>query len=263
MNSGLSERLKLPSTLIIIVLVLSVLPGILHYLGVDFGSEFTFEPNDLENQKNNLSGVLHGALSGSFIHFLLEWSSLAIATFVAVLGLVYFRFGNSGDSVVAIALFWAGCMDGFHALAATYLVQGAGDPTNFIPFTWAIGRLFTAAILVAGVLLVTSKLGKKALAGKNQLLTIAAIFGVLAIVVIEVCSNVEQLPQTMFPSSVITRPWDFVPLLLFIWCGVHLFQRFHREYDSPLSGALWLSAVPAILTQLHMTFGSVTMVKKP
>ncbi|MEM9457691.1 MAG: ATP-binding protein, partial [Myxococcota bacterium] len=68
-----------------------------------------------------------------------------------------------------------------------------------------------------------------------------------------------ELPQTMYPDAIISRPWDFIPLVLFIAISTLLLPRFHRRYPSPFATALWLSTVPDIVTEFHMAFGSETL----
>jgi PAS domain S-box-containing protein len=65
----------------------------------------------------------------------------------------------------------------------------------------------------------------------------------------------ETLPETQFPASIITRPWDLYPLFIFILSGIG-FYFYNKKFPSPFAYSLLLSTVPAIATQLHMTFGS-------
>ncbi|NJR76836.1 MAG: histidine kinase, partial [Scytonema sp. CRU_2_7] len=57
-------------------------------------------------------------------------------------------------------------------------------------------------------------------------------------------------------NSIVTRPWDVAPLLLFIFAGLVVFPRFYYKYPSLFSHALVISVIPQVATQLHMAFGS-------
>ncbi len=47
--------------------------------------------------------------------------------------------------------------------------------------------------------------------------------------VIHVCTTSEHLHTTMFPDSIVTRPYDIAPLVLFGIAGVFIYPRFHRR----------------------------------
>jgi len=74
--------------------------------------------------------------------------------------------------------------------------------------------------------------------------------------VIHVCTTSEHLHTTMFPDSIVTRPYDIAPLVLFGIAGVFIYPRFYRRTPSLFSHALIISVLPEIATQLHMAFGS-------
>jgi PAS domain S-box-containing protein len=155
-------------------------------------------------------------------------------------------------------------MDAFHTLAADRLISAVADNGDLIPFTWAICRLFNALILIAGVSLFLLRPERPAGDGQGGhgirfVLIISLIFGAIAYLVIQVCATSQQLPQTQFPDSYITRPYDVAPLLLYLLAGLVLFPRFHRRLGSVFSAALILSIVPQVVTQAHMAFGSSTL----
>jgi len=86
-------------------------------------------------------------------------------------------------------------------------------------------------------------------------------------------SEVET-DATIFPESIMRRPWDVVPLFLFIVAGTIVFPKLYYKYPSFFSGALLVSIIPQIVTQrsaggssggcdeqaqLHMVFGSTAL----
>ena len=81
-------------------------------------------------------------------------------------------------------------------------------------------------------------------------------FGLLSYTIVSICATSERLPQTLFPNSLITRPWDVLPLILFIISGTFLYPRFYKKYPSLFSHGLIISVIPNIATQIHMAFGS-------
>lgn len=118
--------------------------------------------------------------------------------------------------VVGMALFFAGCMDAFHTLAANRLIHGSTDATNLIPFTWALCRLFNVVITVVGISIVLKYRSKSQQTSVLYVGLATVLLGFLAYITIHFCSITNQLPQTMFPGNIISRPYDVVPLVLFV-----------------------------------------------
>ncbi|MEM9493210.1 MAG: MASE3 domain-containing protein, partial [Myxococcota bacterium] len=237
------------------------LPGLLMVAGFELGTHS--EPLDLAALSAPDAGVqpLYKAVRGGIIHALMEWSGVAAAAFTVILAMAHYRLrGEAVTMIIALALFWSGCMDAFHALAATQLLTSTADSQNFVPFTWAISRLFNVLIILLGVGLLMVRSSLPVLEGRRYAIPIIGlVFGLIAYVIIHACSTASHLPQTMYPDALITRPWDFIPLVLFVIAGLIVFPLFHRRFRSPFSMALWLSAIPEIATEMHMAFGSTAL----
>lgn len=255
------KEAKLPTQFIGAVLLISVLPFFLNLLGMDFGSSRYANLFNLATiAPNQLTDAMHHSLSGSFTHTILEWTAFCTAIFTAVLSFVYFQ--NKRDIVtpiIGVSLFFAGSMDAFHTLAADRLISGAADTQDLIPFTWAICRLFNALILIVGtgIFLITGSRKWRGNLGFVGIISLA--FGVIAYAMIHACATSARLPQTTFPNALITRPWDFIPLLLFIFAGLFVFPRFYQRYPSLFSHSLLISVIPSVAVQLHMAFGSTAL----
>jgi len=246
------------------VLLVSVLPIILNLVfDIDFGSHTTqlSQGAAAAIPPGEWSDAIYRHVSGSMIHTILEWSAFCTAIFTAILALVVFRIKHDMTvPIIAIALLWAGCMDAFHALAADRLINATADNTNLIPFTWAICRAFNALIVLVGVSVLLLRKNKRAKCrgGFWFIATISIAFAVLAYAVIHYCAVSLNLPQTMFPDAIMTRPWDGVALIIFVINAV-LLWRLHRHIGSAFTAALLLASLPNVATQLHMTFGSAVL----
>ncbi len=200
---------------------------------------------------------LHLTLSGSFTHTILEWSAFCIAIFTVMLAFVHFDINRDITTpIIGLVLFFAGMTDAFHTLAADRLVEAVADNRNLIPFTWAICRLFNALIMIVwiGVFLI---IGPKAQKGGVRLVSITGVsLGFIAYFIIHYCAISKILPQTMFPDSIISRPYDVAPLILFIFAGIFIYPRFYKQAPSLFSYAIILSMIPDVATQVYMAFGS-------
>jgi signal transduction histidine kinase len=244
------------------VLLVSLIPSTAHWFGVDFDATNRL-PNlsDLEENRDNpalLMDELHRDLRGSFVHTILQWTALTIAVVTAVFALVHRTVRRSiVTPVIGVSLFWAACFDAYHTLAADRLLHESAPDENLIPFTWAICRLFNALILLAaaGAILLLPR-RSAARSGPPFVVALSLGFGVLAYVLIRTCATSTGLPETLFPEQTVTRPWDVVPLVLYLVGSLTLFPLLYRRARDVFSFSLWLSCVPHMLAQVQMVLGS-------
>lgn len=242
---------QLPASVIVTVLALCILPSLLSLAGVDLSTQASAEAGA------NATDVKFHRLAGAFTHTLLEWSAVCTATFTV--GLAFARFAVKRDvvtPVIALALMAAGSMDAFHTLAADRLISAEADNTDLIPFTWAICRLFNSIICALGVSFFLFT--RQADWGRQRLRVVlgaGALFAVVAYAIIAVSASAVDLPQTQFPDSLITRPWDVGPLVVF-FLSSFLFVALYRKYPTVFTYSLVLSTVPDLATQAHMALGS-------
>lgn len=253
---------QLPKLLTIIIFAVCILPFTLNLLGFDFGSSsHPFNPEDLlALAQNEQIDHLYYSLSGSITHTILEWSAFSVAILTVVLSFAHFKIkGDPATPVIGIALLCAGAMDAFHTLAADRLIEAVADNRNLIPFTWAISRLFNALILIIGVSVFLVAPIKKQFRSFHLVLLTSLIFGFIAYQIIHYCATSKILPNTMFPDSIVTRPYDVVPLVLYLFAGIFVFRPFYKRQRDIFTHALYISIFPQVATQLHVAFGSTAL----
>jgi len=248
-------------TVLWVVLAISVAPFLLNLLGLDLQSPKEPFPYDQvqEMSPDALANAHFHTLHGAFTHTILEWSALCAAVFTVILAFTHFNIKrDAATPIVGVALFMAGCMDGFHTLAADRLITATTPNADLIPFTWAICRAFYLFIMILGISLFFSQRKKKSADIRFVIFT-SVVLGIVAWKIIHFCATQATLPQTMFPDAIITRPWDMVALVLFIIVGAVVYPPFHKQQQSYFSAAVWISVIPNIATQMHMAFGSTAL----
>ncbi|MFQ5449431.1 MAG: response regulator [Nitrospinaceae bacterium] len=254
------EKIKIPAGLVWGIAGICVLPFCLNLLGYDFGNPKI--PLDVSpgSFPSPLGDRLHQNLSRSFTHTILEWSAFCAALFIVILSFIHFYIKRDVTTpIIGVALFCAGTMDAFHTLAADRLIAAVADNRELIPFTWAICRLFNAIILIAGVGFLLAGNPRNENTRWGFVLSTSVILGFIAYAVIHYCATSKNLPHTMFPGSPVTRPWDVVPLILFVFAGLIVFPRFYGKFPSLFSHTLIIGVLPNVATQLHMAFGSTEL----
>ncbi len=250
---------QLPKKVVWTVIIICVLPYLLYLLGVDFSSQSTALDPHSTGQLSKVQFVdgmfIH--LTGAFHHALLEWTAFATALFTVVLAFSHYSITKDVTTpIIGMALFFAGCMDAFHTLAAARLIEAAAANQDLIPFTWAICRIFNAAIMIAGVSLFMGKSSEFKKYGPKFIVGISLIFAVIAYAIISYCANSGNLPQTQYPDALITRPYDVIPLIMFAFAGLYLYPKFYHKVPNLFTHALIISAIPEVVVEIHMAFGS-------
>lgn len=245
--------------------LLCLAPSLLNLIGLDFSYRYT----PLSSISHLSQDSLFTALSGTLHHAILEWTSVILSLLIFALSLTHYRlYKDISIPVMGMAILCAGCLDAFHTLAATRVIQANTINLDFIPFTWALSRTFNAGIMVIGTLICLFlykkathvAFGDKTQSRKEQkfLIITGAVFAALVFVLISITANSSALPQTMFALAFITRPYDILSLGLFIFAG-SLFFNLYKQKPSWAKFGILVSIIPAIATQLHMALGSVTL----
>lgn len=256
------KKTKLPRAFTGAVLFICGLPFLLNLVGIDFGSDG--KPFDIVEaasmSQTQLIDAMFFQLRGAFTHALLEWSAFAIALIACILAFTHYRItGNITTPIIGLALLSSGFMDVFHTLAAARLIESVADSSNLIPFTWAISRTFNALIMMIGVGLFLFSKTEQLKANTALILLVSALFIVISYWMIHISITTPLLPQTQYPDSVVTRPWDVGPLILYLIAGLFLYPRFYNRHPSLFSHALIISTIPGVVVQLHMAFGSTAL----
>ena len=255
---NIDKEYRLPRLVVIAVFAICIAPFLLQWLGFDFGN--TGHLHTAASSSPTLDDMFY-RLSGGFTHALLEWTAFCAAIFVVLLAFSHYSINHDVTTpVIGIALFCSGAMDAFHTLAATRLISAVADNTDLIPFTWALSRVFNALIMIIGVgMFLTKNNQQDAKKGIKFILLISLAFAVVGYVLIYLSATSTHLPQTQFPDSFIHRPYDVVPLILFLIAGFVVYPLFVKRHPSIFATALLLSVIPDIVVELHMVLGSTML----
>lgn len=212
----------------------------------------------------SLERLLYQHLSDAFLHTLLEWSAVCIAMLTLVLSCIHYRLTHNVFTVLmGLILFFSGCLDAFHILATDHLLPVVYSVPSFIPLTWALSRLFHALMLIIVVAILlwwparTHLYTSRYMIG-GSICFIGSIYGLLMCLVIftDLLPFLEQIP---FLPGWVARPYDLLPLLLYLIAGVWLYPWFYQRHPSFFSYALMLSMLPDIAIQMLMAFGSTQL----
>ncbi|MFO0428650.1 MAG: PP2C family protein-serine/threonine phosphatase [Planctomyces sp.] len=258
-----NQPARLPLPFLWIVIAVCLLPTALNLCGFDFSTR---------GQELGRATVLNSIadtpdllethpIKGPLVHTVLEWSAFCVAVVTVVFSFIQFSVRrDSTTPIIGMAMFASGLFDALNVLAANGLILRVSDYREFIPFTWAISRSFNICIMIAGASLFLrrkpdQKFGSARRSGR-YLLLIGLFLSVLAFVIVQTAAYVPKLPHSLFPNSNVPRPWDAMPLILYLFAGGIFFPRYYRMHPGLFSHALIVGVLPQIATQLHAAFGS-------
>lgn len=250
-----------PILVTVITIVLCLLP-LLYYVSLDWSfasPQSTFDIVQLSQwqlSQAHLVDEMFYALAGGIQHALLEWSAVVLAFLCVVVSIGHYSMSKDVTApIIGLALLLSGCMDLFHTLAATRLIDAVAENSNLIPFTWAISRSFSAFVLLLGVafLLVTKK--QRINVKMPQVIIVGMGLFFIVYILASWMALSENLPQTQFPDSLITRPYDVLPLVIFVIC-LPFYWVWLKKSPSFLSAMMFIALFPDVFSETYMAFGS-------
>lgn len=251
-----SSASRFPDWLVWTVWGCCSLPFLLGLCGVDLGFDQLAVPKD--GQPVEIVDLVEGRPAA--MHVLLEWSAFCIAAVTVVFAVVHYSIRRELTMpVIGAALCFAGLLDAFRALAILGVTATVRDPERFIPFTWALSRVYHGGILVGGILpfVLNRDAAEHSARRVNRVYTTIgiAVFVAVTYGLVAVCANTSP-PIGFYRDSVVSRPWDVFPLLVYVSAMGFVLPRFHSSFPSLFAHGLIVSMVPNILSELHATFGS-------
>ncbi len=199
-------------------------------------------------------------LQGSLLHTALQSIAATVALITASAAFAHSRLlRHQTTAIVGSALMLAGLIDVFHLAILDHFLSRVEDLRQFGPFTWALSRIFHAAIVALGTGAFT--VGPSMLPGpiqRNGWYSLGALLliGLGTFSIIEFCAHQPDLPDALRPTAMIPRPFDAIALMLYLLAGGVLLPRFYRRHPSLFSYGLLLSLVPHMLGECFAAFGS-------
>lgn len=280
----------LPKRVVISIIALCLLPTLLNMFNIRFGTphqnievyQRNSDPPELQVQGDVPTGegstviidkrgvhltreeaetLFCRLVAGEFVNSFLEWTAFCIALCTVTFAFTHYMIKRDVTTpIIGTALFFSGMLDAFRSLAAARLLGDVTDMREFIPFTWALSRLFNVLILAlgTGILVWTGKRNQEwqRRSGINFILVVGLLMGILAYVMVWLCTLIPSLPNTIRENYLIRRPLDAIALILYLFAGGIIFPRFQKIYPSLFAHSLIISIIPNAAAQMHAAFGS-------
>lgn len=242
------------------VALLGALPGLLHLFG------FTIETG-AQGYKQELVRVLagevldgwdHALLQGATAYTLLEWTVVLLALGTAILAFAHFHVRRDAVSmVVSVAAFWVGVLTAFQLLAFHGFSFHVLNLAAFVQFNWTISQSFMAVLLLTTAVFVLWQGNRQDYFRDHHMVILGVVISTIAYVLIVWTARAPVLPRMSVPDQLVTRPYDLIPLTLFVVALVVALPLLHRKCKSSFSLALWVSSLPLAMSQFYMAIPSI------
>ena len=240
-----------PRGLFLTIIVVCVAPALCMAVGVDFGLSLP------GNGAGGGSGLGPSGLESSYLHTMLEWTAVCAALFTGMCALTHYAVRRDRiTGVLTLALLSAGLLDAVHVLAADNLLSPAAAGAEFASFTWFVSRVFCAVALLAGPLVLLLRRERAGQTTQAVGVTIGLLLGAAAVIGMGFASTTPFLDVQGAPDAIVARPYDLVPLALFMVAGTIVLPAFHRAFPTVFSKALLISIIPQVAAQAYMALGS-------
>jgi PAS domain S-box-containing protein len=237
------------------VIALVLLPAVLMALGLDLG---VGDP-DLDPLRR-----AHQVLIGGFLHTLMEWTAVGFGV-IGGLALLAHHYVQRDwvTPLIGFTLIGSGFLDAVHVAAANRVIVSVEGVGNFAHLTWWISRTFCAASLLAGGMFllvrptqakVRRDVGRQAKSSMGAILVLLLCAAIT--LVVGWVSSTTFVAMEAGPDDLIKRPYELIPLGLFLLAGTVVLPRLRFLFPGLFSDALLISIIPHIAAHTYLLLGS-------
>ena len=257
------KRVEMPLWLVTAVVLLCVLPSLLNVLGTSLVRTGTrvADPRVAQHRVPSAQAAVGPRLRESSFRTILAWSSFSAAMFTVVLTFVH--YGATRDVVtpiIGVTLFWAACTQAVQAVAIGELAGISAAGEDLVPFSWTVCRVFNALIPLVGVgFLLAVGERKWGMTSFSIVALASAVFALAAYAVISHYALQGRVPKMVYADAFVTRPWEIVPLAIYLVSAGTVYPVFCRRRRSFFAKCLWLSTIPDAATHGQLLFSTGVM----
>ncbi|MGD9581136.1 MAG: histidine kinase dimerization/phospho-acceptor domain-containing protein, partial [Vampirovibrionia bacterium] len=247
------------NSFLLFVLLVCILPFIFTILGLNFGTlDIAFDPQDASKMYGaEFFHLVLSSLKGTITHNILEFGAIYTAFYTCILAITHFFVTKHRITLlIGLAILFSCLMDVFHIILSDQLIPGITFDEHLVAFTWIFARSFTAIIFIASLVILLWKDDGRLESFWKSIIKLTLTFVVFTGCMFYFSFTSEFFPEIIMPHSFIHRPYDFLPLILFIILGASFLPKLHKSVQSYFTYALVLSILPSAFAEVYLIFGS-------
>lgn len=245
---GYKPQSKAAIFAVCLVLFICIAPSMLNLLGYDFG----VGTSEVGTTYFTNSQELLRAVRGPLLATIIEMICISTAVITVVFSFIHFFTRRDFVSpVIGIALGCSSMLAAYHVLTLNGLIDMPLEGETYVRLTWLFSRIFHASIIFIISLLVLNRAPYLEKAGMTGIYRVGLVFLLMTMAVLVLLYNMRSYNTITYDHLVLRRPYDVIPLFLFVVNAVLVMPVFYKRYPSLFSFALMLSMIPSIVTHLH------------
>jgi signal transduction histidine kinase len=246
-----------------IVIGICLLPSLLNCCGLNFGgnSEILWR---IEQQGGLPSGHSEDFWQhfSCFRHTTLLWLTFFFATIIGLISLIHYHFrGNLFVFGLSNFLILSAFFDGLQAIMGDSLMIPLDQLPHALPLLWTAFQALAALLILAWLGVIQTRLSD-ALQRPLDIgwpLILTGIILLVGIGLVSFCLHQPKLPDLLFPNAIIPRPYDLLPLFLYVGAAIWLYFRLIPACPNFFGYVFLIAIIPNIFAEMHMCFGSAAL----
>ncbi|WP_367608260.1 EAL domain-containing protein [Legionella sp. W05-934-2] len=249
-QSDLAEQSlkKVPHAMTFIVILLLGLPAI----GIIWGMDFDFLTSTVDYysllQKENIELQLRGY----FTQTLFQWSAFSLAAITTILILTEYRHLHDDVSlIIALAIIFSGSIDAAHILLVDGFSENLVYKKKLDALIWTLSNSVSGVMLILGMLYLL-----KAKQHKPSHITSIFLFTFLLMVcafsAIYVAANHIIVPKMWHSQSILSRPYELIPLLLYLSIAVYFYPKLYSRQSSIMTNCIFLMSITQCVIAMYL-----------
>lgn len=238
---------RIPQFLVLVIILLLGLP----YIGMSLGFHFSILASKL-NQNEFASHLFESQIRGYFRQTLLQWSGFSLAAVTVILAFTQYRLTNDRIAlIIGLSVLFSGSVEALHTLVIDGLSLHYHEKNNLDALIWTFTNCMSGLILIIGLSLLLKHKEKIPLSlTAFVLLSLFLVLG--AITLIFYSTDVIKLPDMWFKDFYISRPYELLSVVIYLFLIFALYPRTYDSYPNILSDCIFYMSVTQIVISLYL-----------
>jgi diguanylate cyclase (GGDEF)-like protein len=244
---------KMPRLLVFTILLLLVIP----YLALTFGLDFNASAGLGENSSLHTL-LLEHEIRGYFRQILLQWSGFSLAAMTVLFSFTQYKLSNDRIAlVIGVSILFSGSIEALDTLFVDGLTLEPTQKSNLDALVWTFSNSIGALILIIGLLLAVKKKQTQPIK-LMTLILISALFACSTVSVLFLAKEVMLPPEIWVKNSSISRPYEFISGILYLYALFFVCPKVYKEYPSILAHCITYICIAQIFIAIYLMFLSHT-----
>jgi c-di-GMP phosphodiesterase len=239
---------RLPYMLTFVIVLMLGLPAVGMTFGINLDRlALNLGDNTLLQQKLIKSHIL-----GYITQIIIQWSAFSLAVITTILAYTQNRLTQDKASlIIGLAVLFSGSISFVHMLLLEGFSQNTSNKENLDALIWVFSNSICAFIIILGTILILRKKDEQALSTTTFFL-LNIFLVVFAFALIYYAAFQIALPQMWYKDAVLSRPYELIPLSLFLIIAVFCYPKLYDLNQNIIVNGLFYMAITQCAMAMYM-----------